>query len=331
MRAVISLLVVFEVSLLGWSSGRRPAASRMPSGSLPWRPGSAAYGTEPQTAGRSRFPPPAIDSFVLLGQSRVLGDRPVGSRRSVFARSPRHPAGVAGLGIAERVADRVLYQSDCLVYRCTEFVHHLVDLLGEPVLALEAVLEPGQSPCRILGLDPFHGRRDGTALDLPDPIVGLVDRMLPEHGLHPGAIRLVFPGRGGGHHPLTVRGISAARSVRFASLLRIGCVSVVVRPATVLVRLVDPHRCRPMSRPNLGHSPKTTTRPATRFTPSRTTRRRGGDESPATVRDNRQEQRSHRRGRGTAASRNRPRRGPRRSRMGHPVDRSVTENVSIQL
>jgi hypothetical protein len=33
----------------------------------------------------------------------------------------------------------------------------------------------------------------------------------------------------------------------------------IVRPATILVRLVDPHRCHPMSRPNPGHSPKTTT------------------------------------------------------------------------
>src|ERR1700722_3709765 len=152
--------------------------------------------------------------------------------------------------------------------RCATLFNCLVDLLREPVLALEAVVEPGQPPFRILGLDPFHGRRDGVALDLPDPIVGPVDRMSTEHGVHPGAVRLVLPGRGSGHPPLAARVTRAARS---ESLVRIRRVSV-VRPATVLVRLVDPHRCHPMSRPNLGHSPKTTTRPSPRFTPRGTRR-----------------------------------------------------------
>jgi hypothetical protein len=68
---------------------------------------------------------------------------------------------------------------------------------------------------------------------------------------------------------LAVHITRASSTLRIASLVRIGRVSV-VRPAAVLVRLVDPHRCHPMSRPNLRHLTKTTARPSTRFTQSGT-------------------------------------------------------------
>ncbi len=180
-----------------------------------------------------------------------------------------HACRVSRFFVHEGITDRILDQPDRVSCRQVGLgLHPLVHLLGEPVLALEAVLDPGQPPLRILGLDPLHGRRDGIALDLPDPIVGLVDRMSPDHGVHPGAVRLVLPGRGGGHRPHPARVTRVHRSARIASLVRMRRVSAVARPAVGPVRLVDPHRCHPMSRSNLGHSPKTTTGPATRFTPA---------------------------------------------------------------
>ena len=86
---------------------------------------------------------------------RGSGDRRARSPRFRGGRSRRARLCVPVFWIAERVPDRVLDHRERLVHGATTLFDCLVDLLREPVLALEAVLEPGQSPFRFLGLDPL--------------------------------------------------------------------------------------------------------------------------------------------------------------------------------
>ena len=53
--------------------------------------------------------------------------------------------------------------------------HAIGDLLLQPVLALDAAVEAGQGPGRILGRDAKDGRRDHVLADLADARVAEVD------------------------------------------------------------------------------------------------------------------------------------------------------------
>jgi len=135
------------------------------------------------------------------------------------------------------------------------------DLLGQPVLTLEAVLQPGQMALWILGFDPLHGRRHDPTLNIADPRIRLVDGVRPVYAVHRGAM-LRNP-----DDPDLALGVRAGQCRHFArtNLARNSRTSSVsrtmratgVRATTVLaVRLIDPHRHHPVSRPNDGHSLK---------------------------------------------------------------------------
>ena len=74
--------------------------------------------------------------------------------------------------------------------RCTSsLVHCLSDLLGQPLLALQAVFEADQGPLGVFGFNAVHGWGDDFAFELLDPGAALVDRVPPVVGIHGGPVR----------------------------------------------------------------------------------------------------------------------------------------------
>ena len=109
----------------------------------------------------------------------------------------------------------------------------------DPVLALAAVLEAGQLPVRVGGLDAVHGRGDGGLLGLPDSLAGRFD--LPAYRLVDGEGGV----RGSGALSLVLGPFAAERRFRASHRSRATTWYMASASARYSVCTIDLHRPPP--------------------------------------------------------------------------------------